>query len=787
MRVYLGAAPGVGKTYALLDEVRRRTARGARALVVGVDSHHRPVTDELRAALEATFTDEPIAVDEVLARSVDVVAIDDLERPGHAAFAEALCEAGVPVITTLDVSSIASLSDVVERLTGRQPVGIIPDSSLVDAAIELVDITPEALRRRLAHGNVFPAGELDAATANVFRTENLAVLRELALRWVADHAQASTGEAHERVAVAITGRPGGDVVRRAARIASRTHAALVGIHVRTGVTPADELEEARRLVEDLGGEYREVAGVDVAATLVDAARAERATQLVLGASHRSRASALWRGSIVADVLKHAGGDLDVHVIGTTSPVGRPLRRRSTAEALPRRRRLIGWGIAAAGLPTLTAVLVHAGADLPSALLFYVLLVTAGAAVGGAWPATAGALGAFLLVNWYFIPPLHHWRVNRGADVLTLVTFAVVAAVVAGLVSHAARRQAESARARAEARMLARMSGLSADVEDPLVLLLTQLHDSFELSGVAVLRTDGHVVAHVGALPSTPDVVVPLGDAHRLVVGGRALSADDRGIIAVVADHLTAALRTRALRHEASRAEALTEADALRTAILAAVSHDLRTPLSSIKASVSSLRQDDVEWPEEAVDEFLATIEEETDRLDGLVGNLLDLSRVQTNTLQILEKQIGLEEVVPAAIASLGARGAGVVLDVPETLPRVVVDPGLLERAIANLVANAVAWSPAGVEVRVDACRVGDRVDVRVIDRGPGIPRDARERVFQPFQRLGDRGSDGVGLGLAVARGFVTAMHGDLVIEDTPGGGTTMVASFPVASGEASPR
>jgi two-component system sensor histidine kinase KdpD len=196
--------------------------------------------------------------------------------------------------------------------------------------------------------------------------------------------------------------------------------------------------------------------------------------------------------------------------------------------------------------------------------------------------------------------------------------------------------------------------------------------------------------------------------------------------------------------------------------------------------VSSLRQDDVDWPRDAVHEFLATIEEETDRLDDLVGNLLDLSRLQTNTLRMLEQPIGLEEVVPAAVASLGARGGTVDLDVPETLPRVVVDPGLLERALANLVANAVTWSPEGATVRVDACHVGDRVDVRVVDRGPGIPLADRARVFEPFQRLGDRGNDGVGLGLAVARGFITAMHGELVVEDTPGGGTTMVASFPIA-------
>src|SRR5439155_5451952 len=294
LRVYLGAAPGVGKTYALLDEVRRRTGRGARAVVVGVDTHGRPATMQLVEAVPTTFLDDAPSLDEVLAMAPDVVAVDDLGRPGHAALVADVRDAGIPVVTTLDIGSIESLSDVVERITGVRPVGTVPDTFLADAAVELVDMTPEALRRRLAHGNIYPAGELDAVLANVFRPENLAALRELALRWVADHAQATGGETRERVAVAITGAAGGDaLIRRAARIASRTHAGLVGIHVRTATTAADVLEEARRLVEDLGGDYREVAGADVAATLVDAARGEGATQLVLGASRRSWWHELW--------------------------------------------------------------------------------------------------------------------------------------------------------------------------------------------------------------------------------------------------------------------------------------------------------------------------------------------------------------------------------------------------------------------------------------------------------------------------------------------------------------
>ena len=785
LRVYLGAAPGVGKTYAMLDEVRRRAGRGARVVVMADGGHGRSATAALLASIDARVLPADAPAAEVLALAPDIVAVDDLATGDRAALVGALLAAGTNVVTTIDIGELESQRDLVERITGRAPAGTVPDAFLRDAAVELVDMTPEALRRRLAHGNVFPPGELDAVTANLFRPANLAAVRELALRWVADHA-GGTG-AGSTVAVAITGGPAGEaLIRGAGRIAARSHAALVGIHVRSRrPAPADVLESTRRLVEDLGGVYREVAATDVAAALVDAARAERATQLVLGASRRSRLREAVAGSVITDVIRHAGDDLDVHVIGSRSAAGIVAGTRSASDVLVRRRRVAGWAIVAGGLPGLTVVLtaLHPEVHLSVALLLYLLVVTAGAAIGGTWPAAAGAVGAFLLANWYFIPPVHHWEIDNAEDVVALLAFAVVASVVAGLVVRSAGRQVEAARARAEARMLAGLSGASV-ADDPLLDLLVRLRDSFGLSGAAVVRLDdGFVEGHVGEVPNRAEaeLVMAVGASHELIAGGRAISAEDRGIAAVVADHLTAALRTRRLGEAASTAAALAEGNELRTAILAAVSHDLRTPLSSIKASVTSLLQDDVDWPVEAVAEFLATIDEETDRLDDLVGNLLDLSRLQTNTLQILERDVGLEEVAPAAVASLGARARQVDLDVPETLPRVRVDAGLLERALANLVANAVTWSPQGGRVRVDASPVGDRIDIRVVDHGPGIPVDARRRVFEPFQRLGDRGGDGVGLGLAVARGFVTAMGGELLVEDTPGGGTTMVVSFPAAA------
>jgi two-component system sensor histidine kinase KdpD len=285
------------------------------------------------------------------------------------------------------------------------------------------------------------------------------------------------------------------------------------------------------------------------------------------------------------------------------------------------------------------------------------------------------------------------------------------------------------------------------------------------------------------VPDDADETRALGDARVLALRGPSLAAEDRRVLNAFTAQLDAAVERRRLHAEAARAAALAEADELRTALLQAVSHDLRTPLAGIKASASSLRQADVTWSDADVQEFLRTIEDETDRLTDLVTNLLDMSRISAGAVRPAEREVGIDEIVPAALAGLGERGRRVSVDVPETLPPVRTDPAMLERVVANLVDNAVAHGGPG-DVRVEAGAVGGHVLVRVVDRGPGIHEDQRERVFEPFQRMSDAASGaGVGLGLAVARGFTRAMGGDLTIEDTPGGGTTMVVELEAAQSE----
>jgi two-component system sensor histidine kinase KdpD len=260
-----------------------------------------------------------------------------------------------------------------------------------------------------------------------------------------------------------------------------------------------------------------------------------------------------------------------------------------------------------------------------------------------------------------------------------------------------------------------------------------------------------------------------------------LTTDDRLVLRAFAAQIVQAMERQALEQEAGSAGAMAETDRLRTALLGAVSHDLRTPLATIKASVTSLLETDVAWTPEQISAFHHTILEETERLNRLVGRLLDASRVQVGAVHVFFRPVGLEEVVAAALAGLGAGRDRVMVDIPETLPEIQTDPALLERVVANLIENALVWSPTTETVRVSAGEIARRIDLRISDRGPGIPQDSRETVFQPFQRLGDSaGSEGVGLGLAVSRGLLEAMGNELIIEDTPGGGTTMVIGFKIA-------
>jgi two-component system sensor histidine kinase KdpD len=828
LRVYLGAAPGVGKTFAMLGEGWRRKERGTDVVVGFVETHGREQTAAQIRDLEViprakiTYRDatfEELDVDAVLARRPEVALVDELAHtnvPGSRNAkrwqdVEELLDAGIHVITTVNIQHLESLNDVVEQITGIPQRETIPDG-VVRAAdqIELVDMTPEALRRRLAHGNVYAADKIDAALANHFRLGNLTALRELALLWVADRVDESLQDyrerhgidepwqTRERVVVALTGAPGGDVlVRRAARMAMRAKAQLLGVHVRAddGLAGRDHtaLEGQRALLEELGGRYLEVVGADAADALVQIARTENATQVVLGASSRSRWAEVLHGSVINSVIRQSGQGIDVHVISTKGSHGPPpylaALPRFRPSPLSRRRQRLGFALALVGLPALTVLLTHARGSLglQNVQLCFLLTVVAIATTGGLWPAAVGAVLGFGLLNWFFAPPLHTWTIRNRRDTLTLVAFVVIAGVISVLVDLANRRRRDAVRARTEAEALSRMATVVLREDDPVPELVHDLVTTLRLDGAALVRatkagwavdvTAGDAPPHS---PVEGDLALPLTDETTLVLRG-GLLPDDGALVQAICLQLGIALDRRRLHAEAATAEALAKTDELRTALLAAVGHDLRTPLASIKTAATSLLAGDVTLEDQVQTALLQTIDEETDRLATLVGNLLDMSRIQTGALAVHTEPTLLDEVVAKALASLPP-SERVEVDVDETLPLVVADGALLERAVANLVVNALTYAPGGGPVRVRAEARGNSVELRIIDHGPGIATADRERLFQPFQRLGDNpNGTGVGLGLAVARGFVAAMYGELLVEDTPGGGCTMVVSLEAAT------
>jgi len=819
LRIYLGAAPGVGKTYTMLEEAHRRAERGTDVVVAFVETHGRKHTAAMLDGLEIlprkTMAYRGIEITEmdldgVLERKPELAVVDEFAHtnvPGsrHAKRwqdVQELLDAGISVLTTVNVQHLESLNDVVAQITGVEQRETVPDG-VVRAAeqVELVDMTPEALRRRMAHGNIYQPEKIDAALGNYFRTGNLTALRELALLWLADKVDDqldkyradqginATWETRERVVVGLTGGAEGEtLIRRAARIAARTKGAdLMAVHVNRndGLAGADPaaLAKQRVLVESLGGTYHQVVGSDVPRALLDFARAVNATQIVLGVSSRGKFAQLLSAGVGVTTTA-LSGSIDVHLV--THELARQGRRaQRMPAALSQGRRIAGFAATVAGLPALTALLAAGRSlSLTNDILLFLAAVIAVSLIGGLWPALLAAVAGSLLLNWYFTPPIGKFTIAERDNLLALVIFVVVAIAVSWVVDTAARKTRQAAQAGADAQTLATVAGSVLRGERPLIALLDRLRETFTLRSVTLLDR-GAVVASVGDEPCTvardADVEVKADDDLTMLLRGHSLAASDRRIVEAFAAQAAVALRQERLAAEAAAAKPLAEADRMRTALLAAVSHDLRTPLASAKAAVASLRSTDVHFEPDDRAELLATADESLDRLDRLVANLLDMSRLQAGAIGVTAIGVGAEEIVPRALDDLGPDGHTVTLHLPEDLPLVHADPGLLERIIVNLVANALRYSPPGRPPVVTASTLGSTVEVRVIDHGPGIPQDRWDDVFLPFQRLGDRDNHtGVGLGLALSRGLTEAMGGTLTPDETPGGGLTMILALPTA-------
>jgi two-component system sensor histidine kinase KdpD len=480
------------------------------------------------------------------------------------------------------------------------------------------------------------------------------------------------------------------------------------------------------------------------------------------------------------------------------------RRRLLPAGMPRRwargvsglssgiggRRLLAGVILVAGLPLLTAALVAGQSKLSLAddLLMYLVAVVAVAVVGGFWPAVLAAVTSSLLLNWYFTRPVHTLTIADPQNLLALLLFVTVAVTVSSVVHLAAHRAQQAARSSDEAAELLSLAQTVLGGADTPAAVLEHLAatcggraELLEMAGGQWVR----VAVSGTAPPGATAVRVEARPGLALVVSGLAGQLTAR-LLDGFAAQAAAALDRDRLRTQAAQAEALAEGNRMRTALLAAVSHDLRTPLASIKASVSSLRQTDVQWTPADEAALLATIEQGADRLDALIGNLLDMSRLSTGSLQPFLRPTSIDEVAPVALRGLDAGGT-VRMRVPDRLPLVRTDPGLLERVLANLFSNALAYSPPGRPPAMRARHAGDSVILEITDHGPGVPDALKERMFEPFERLdasrreARTTGNGVGLGLAVVKGFLDTMGGSVAAADTPGGGLTIRVTLPAAT------
>jgi len=848
LRVLLGAAPGVGKTYTMLEEGRRLLGEGRDVVVAILETHGRAATTAMAEGLEVVprraiehrgveLTE--MDLDAVLARHPGIALVDELahtDAPGSRnekrwQDVEELLAAGIDVISTVNIQHIASLNDVVEQITGVPQRETIPDEVLRAAdQVEVVDLAPQALRDRLAGGFVYPGERIDAALSNYFRVGNLTALRELALLWLADevdsalkdyraeHGIDSTWEARERVVVTLTGGPEGEtLLRRGARIAARSAGGeLVAVHVTSqdGLRGADPaaLAQQRALVEQLGGTYHQVIGDDVPEALVAFARAVNATQLVIGVSRRSRLMAALTGPGIGATVIREAGSIDVHIVNHAAAGGRFALPR-VGGALTMRRRLWGLGFALAGGPLLTWLLTALRSDesMTSDVLAYQLLVVIVALVGGIWPATFAAVMSGLTLDFFFIDPLYTLTIGEPTHLLAMFLYIANAILVSFVVDRSARKTRAARRAAAESELLATVAGSVVRGQGGIQALVERTREAFGLAGVRLLVRPARsaadavpgaasprageaspesgltvpretVLARTGEpLPDAAPTVVPVGERATLELHGRDLAASDRRLLGVLVAQLDAALEHSDLSETAGEVAPLAASERIRSALLSALSHDLRRPLAAATAAVTGLRTAGDSLSPADRSELMATADESLGALAALVDDLLDVSRVQAGALSLTLAPVAPEDVIVPALDELDLGPDRTELRIAPDAGPALADPVLLQRVVVNLLTNAVRYAPPGTRVAISTSAFADAVEIRVIDHGPGIPPERRDDAFLPFQRQGDTDNTvGLGLGLALSRGFVEAMGGTLTPEDTPGGGLTMVIALPAA-------
>jgi two-component system, OmpR family, sensor histidine kinase KdpD len=846
LKIFVGAAPGVGKTYEMLTTARAKKAEGADVVIGIVETHGRKETEALLQGLEIvprrtiSYRDHALSemdLDAILARRPSLILVDELahtnapesRHPKRYMDVEELLAAGIDVYTTLNIQHVESLNDIVAGITNIRVRETVPDS-IVDRAddIELVDLTPEDLIARLNEGKVYVPDQAERAIKHFFSPGNLTALRELALRRTAQRVDAQmidymrahrvegSWPASERVLVLVDSAQGGNtVVRRAKRMADRLRAQWTAIHVETPAAARaseaerDKIAQTLRLAQRLGATAISIPGQDEALTVTEYAQSNYFTHIIAAKSERPR----WRDFVSESLtqrLIRTAGDASVHIIPRAkAPPRNPAGLESKARK-PRRMEVKAYIASLAYVAAATAVgaLLRQTLGVSNLAQVFLIAVLASAVTYGLWASLFACFVSVLAYNFFFLPPLYTFTIADPENVVALFFFTVVALIASNLAARV-RAQAVAARERAriteELYLFSRKLAGTAKLDDLLWATAHQIALMLKVRVVLLLPENGSLAVKAGfppedlldeadlaaarwcfeknqatgrgadTLPGAKRRFMPLrtGRGAVGVVGidsdkpGLLLTPEDSSLLDALSDQAALAIDRVNLAAEIDRARLGVETDRLRAALLTSISHDLRTPLASILGSATSLIRHGCEFDKTVQTSLLRTIQEEAERLNRFIGNLLDMTRLESGALTPQNGPVDLSDIIGATVqrASKILQNHQVKIDLEPNLPMVKTDMVLMEQVLFNLFDNAAKYAPQGSRIEVAAAQENGFVAVRVLDEGDGIPEADLERVFDKFYRVhrGDRQRAGTGLGLAICRGFVEAMGGRLTV------------------------
>ncbi len=857
LKVFLGMAAGVGKTYAMLDAARLRQSEGVDVVVGYVETHRRAETEALVNGLEViprrkleyrgTFLEE-MDTDAVLARKPQLVLVDELAHTNAPGSRQAkryldvieLLEAGIDVWTTVNIQHFESRADTVQQITGIRVQETLPDSVL-DLAneIELIDLSPDDLRKRLAEGKVYTSERIETAVNNFFRVGNLTALREMALRLTAERVDhqlqdymaikqiAGPWKSGERLMVAVGSSPFSEkLIRWTRRMAYNLEASWLAVYVETGEVTAqpakDQLSRNLALARSLGAEVITVTGHEISEALLRLAYQRNVTQIVMGKPQHSPLQTLLRGGSLVDRVIRASGEIDVYVV--TGDEVQPTPERRFLLPQPRLHSSLRdylWTVGIVSLVTVVDLLLFT--SLPwlgyqAVGLTELLAVLLIAIYIGRGPALVAATISAISWNFLFIEPRLTFIISQVQDVILFFLYFIIA-IIAGNLAARLRAQEQLARYTADRTLalytLAHETATAVNMDDVLRTAVDQIQRIFQIDVAVMLLSGGkysdeaHLCSTIqlddkersvarwvfehgkpagrftDTLPLATAQFFPLLTPNRTVgvIGIRyrrneRLSADEAALLEMFIHQIALVIERELLDEAAQQSAMMRESERLYTTLLNSISHELRTPIASIKGAASGLSTSQSDGDRDAL---VSDIHSAADRLNRLVENLLDMSRLESGRLQIKREWCDIGEIIGVAVKNFDTcvQDHGIEIRLQPDLPLIQVDFVLIEQVLVNLLENACTYSPPGKPIQVSAGADAQLVTITIEDRGPGIPADKLDAIFEKFYRVPGTPTGGTGLGLSISRGLVEAHGGTLTVENHDQGGARFIIHLPL--------